>query len=283
MTHEEFLNHLAADALDSLDAAERRAFADYLAANPEARVEEAETRNALAALAYLAEPAQPSAEIRARLLDRIAAMKNATTTNVRDDSEAEEKSNVIPLASRQRTGAGNRLVSRWSFFSGALAASLIIAALILVLIVLWKRNNLMQSQLAALSQRTQAMEGELARARENAALLTAPNTSLRVLDGTKAAPRARATLALDRRTGDAVLYAEGLPQTPSGKAYQLWFIADGKPYSGRVFTVDAAGRATFRTQVPAGGLQSSLFAVTLEQQSGVPSPTGEKYLLSATS
>jgi hypothetical protein len=159
----------------------------------------------------------------------------------------------------------------------------VIAALILLLIILWQRNEALHTELAALSGRVESMQGELAQARENSSLLNAPDTTLRVMAGTKIAPQARATLAIDRRTGQTILYTSELPQAPAGKAYQLWFIADGKPLPGRVFTVDAQGRATLKDQAPPEGRQATLFAITLEPESGTQSPTGEKYLVSNAS
>jgi hypothetical protein len=49
---------------------------------------------------------------------------------------------------------------------------------------------------------------------------------------------------------------------------------------GKVFTTDSAGNAMSHDQVPAEALGSTVFAVTLEPQGGVESPTGPKYLLS---
>jgi len=111
-------------------------------------------------------------------------------------------------------------------------------------------------------------------------LLTHPDTKIAELAGTKDAPGAHAMLLFDHKTGRAILMAKGLPSAPAGKAYQLWFMSGGRPMAGKVFTTDSAGNAMSHDQVPAEALASTVFAVTLEPQGGVASPTGPMYLLS---
>jgi anti-sigma-K factor RskA len=104
------------------------------------------------------------------------------------------------------------------------------------------------------------------------------------LAGTEMATRARAKFVYDRKTGKAMLMADDLPPAPAGKAYQLWFIADGKPpMPGHVFNTNAAGHAEMRDQMPEEAMGATVFAVTLEPSNGVNAPTGPKYLLGAAS
>ncbi len=101
------------------------------------------------------------------------------------------------------------------------------------------------------------------------------------LAGTKMMPDAHAMLAYDKN-GRAVLMAKGLPPAPKGKAYQLWFIAGGKPMPGKVFRTDASGEGTLSDQIPTEALNAAVFAVTMEPESGVPAPTGAIYLSSGS-
>ena len=84
-------------------------------------------------------------------------------------------------------------------------------------------------------------------------------------------------LAYDKN-GRAILMAKGLPPPPAGKAYQLWFIAGGKPMPGKVFTTDASGAGTLKDQIPPQARNAAVFAITLEPEDGVQSPTGQIYL-----
>lgn len=99
------------------------------------------------------------------------------------------------------------------------------------------------------------------------------------LAGTNLMPQAHAMLAFDKN-GRAILMAKGLPPAPAGKAYQLWFIAGGQPMPGRVFTTDASGSGSLKDQIPPEARNSAVFAITVEPESGVKSPTGEMYLTS---
>ena len=148
----------------------------------------------------------------------------------------------------------------------------------------------MKHEVARLADRFEQAQGELgrerellARERESKELLSAPDASMTSLAGTEMAEKARAKLVFDRKTGRAMLMADDLPPAPAGKAYQLWFIAEGKPpMPGRVFTPDAAGHAEMRAELPFEARNATIFAVTLEPSGGVAAPTGPKYLLSAS-
>jgi len=99
------------------------------------------------------------------------------------------------------------------------------------------------------------------------------------LAGTKLVPEAHGMLAYDKN-GRAILMAKGLPPAPAGMAYQLWFIAGGQPMPGKVFRTDASGAGTLKDQVPAQARTAAVFAITLEPEKGVQSPTGQIYLSS---
>ena len=77
----------------------------------------------------------------------------------------------------------------------------------------------------------------------------------------------------DRRLNRAVLHAIGLPPVPEGRAYQLWFIRDGKPVPSITFKPEPSGHfETEEIPVPTGGSLSAA-AVTVEPESGSPQPT----------
>jgi hypothetical protein len=169
-----------------------------------------------------------------------------------------------------------------AFLFGAIAASLIFVTLAASLFVLWRRNNALRAELAGLSQRLNETQQELAVVREENMMLASPDTRTALLAGTQMAPQARARLTIDKQTGRAMLSVYNLPPAPEGKAYQLWFIADGRVMPGKVFKPDAQGSVLMHEEVPAAARLTAVFAVTLEPQGGVQSPTGEKYLLGSS-
>ncbi|MDT4952840.1 MAG: hypothetical protein QOJ02_978 [Acidobacteriota bacterium] len=287
---------LAAHALGALDEAEARELKAHLEGCAECRAEASAWLETAAALAYATPPVEPPAELRSRILESIHAegaqqiprfaqkRDNGKAANIAVESSQAE-SNVVPFVkpARRRSLVVSEPI--------ALAASLALVALAISLIVIWNRYNTTQQETARLSDRLNQTQGELAREREQLAhqreaieLITNPNARMETLAGTENATTAHAKFVFDRNTGRAMLMADNLPQAPAGKAYQLWFIAEGKPpMPGQVFTPDASGHAEMRDEVPAEGRNATVFAVTLEPSKGVPAPTGPKYLLSATS
>ena len=287
---------LAAHALGALDEAEARELAAHLEGCAECRAEASAWLETAAALAYATPPVEPPAELRSRILESIHAegaqqiprfalkRDNGKAANIAVESSQAE-SNVVPFVKPARRRS--IIVSQ----SLALAASLALVALAISLLMLWNRYNTTQQEVARLSARLSQAQGELAREREQLthereaiALITQPDTRMATLAGTEMALSAHAKFVFDRNTGRAMLMADNLPAAPAGKAYQLWFIAEGKsPMPGQVFTPDASGHAETRDEVPAEARNATIFAITLEPSEGVPAPTGPKYLLSATS
>jgi len=293
---------LAAHALDALDRAEAREMDTHLAGCAECQAEFDSWLETSAALAHTVPASEPSADLRSRILESlraegpVRASRTAPGIGLKVESPkasaALDESNVVQFAKPARRA--------WSAASKvfALAASVAFIALIVSLILLWNRYNDARQDLARLSDRLNQMQGELkseretlarerqtlSRERETLAMLTSPETRINTLTGTEMATNARAMFALDRSTGRAMLMAYDLPPAPEGKAYQLWYIAEGKPpMPGHVFNVDAAGHAEMHDQVPVEARAATVFAVTLEPSPGVTAPTGPKVLLSAAS
>ncbi len=269
---------MAAQALGALEAGESRSLENHLAECAQCRTLSAKLDDTAAALAYSVEADEPSPEVRARILEKIKAETRTTGTPETGVSQQSAPSNVVPLTKPTRSFF--RTVLKY----GAIAASIILAALIIATVLLWRQNQRMKAEIAELNENANRTQTELARERELVEAVTGPDATFLRLAGTDAAPRARARLAYDQYTGRAVLFAYDLPPVPPGKAYQLWFISEGRPpMPGRVFTTDATGRAVMRDEVPANGRDAKIFAVTLEPEGGVQSPTGEKYLITPAS
>jgi len=164
---------------------------------------------------------------------------------------------------------------------GAIAATIILAALLVSLLILWRENRTNRKELARLSAEIKQAQAQLDREHKMGEILTSPDAHMAKLAGTNVAPGAHAMLAYDRN-GHAMLMAKGLPAAPEGMAYQLWFIKDNKKMPGRVFTTDAAGNGMLDDQIPEAARNAAVFAITLEPRSGVQVPTGSIYLLSAS-
>lgn len=276
MNHEQYQELLSLHALDALDASEARALAAHLETCAECRAELAELKETAGLLAYAAPTAQPGPALRARILESI---HNEKTDSV---PAAKTGARVVDLPPRLQNQA-------WPTFL-RMAAAIAMIALLIGVVVLWRRDARLQREVAALSRQLNAQQRELARDREAAArqrdaiaMLTSPNMKRMELAGTQTAQNAHGAFVLDPKTGHAMLLTSGLPATPPEMAYELWFIADGKKMPGKVFTVDAAGHAMISDQVPMEARERGVFAITLEPKAGVTSPTGPIYLISNAS
>lgn len=286
---------IVAHALHSLERAEARELDAHLATCAECRAELDSWQETGALLVHAAPLAEPSSAVRSRLLASVRAeplKKKTSPAPLADEEKVKGREMASPRAEphlipfekpERRRSFGT------AFKVGALAASLAFVALAISLVLLWNRYNAMQQEMTRVSDQLSQAQSELRTEREQLAqerqakeLIAAPETRITTLAGTELATRARAKFVYDRKTGRAMLMADDLPPAPAGKAYQLWFIAEGKPpMPGRVFNTNSNGHAEMVEQLPMEARGANLFAVTLEPSSGVDAPTGAKYLLGA--
>jgi anti-sigma-K factor RskA len=257
---EQYRELLTAKALTALDAADARALNAHLETCADCRSEMIAWEDTAALIAMDAKPLEPSAEVRERILASVRASK---------------QSKVLEFERPRR----NVWTSFGSF--GAIAATVIFAALIISLVMLWRENQANQKELARLGAEVNQMRTQVDRVRSMGELMTSPDGHMAKLSGTNVAPGAHAMLAYDKN-GHAMLMAKGLPAAPEGMAYQLWFIKDNKKMPGKVFTTDAAGNGMLDDQIPEVARNAAVFAITLEPKSGVQAPTGSIYLLSSS-
>lgn len=99
------------------------------------------------------------------------------------------------------------------------------------------------------------------------------------LKGLAAAPSAAAFVYWNEDDGAVMARVDRLPPPPTGKAYQLWAIVDGKPYD--LGMLPMRGDSLPLTRMPKVVRGATAFAVTLEKESGVPQPEGEMYVMGA--
>lgn len=117
MVHDDYKEMIPAHALSALEAAEERALNEHLAGCAECRRDLAEWEATAASLALSAAPAEPSPEVRTRILRSV--------------------SSVVPLRPTKRNS--------WQRF-GAIAAVILFAALLVLVLVLWQQNRTLKQQ-----------------------------------------------------------------------------------------------------------------------------------------
>ena len=130
----------------------------------------------------------------------------------------------------------------------------------------------LETELAA---RTQALADTARRLTEREATLNSilePGVQLFQLTSS-GDPSPGIQLFWDRQRNRAVLHGFKLKPVPDGRAYQLWFIKDGKPVPSVTFKPGPSGLARVeQIPVPTDGLLSAA-AVTVEPEAGSSQPT----------
>ena len=277
MEHQDYQQLLIPHSLDALEVSEARELEAHLETCAECRAEFVALRDDAALLAYSAEPAEPRPAVRARILESVRAPQ------IVDRAGAVMTDKVVTMRPR----------ANWNVWTKGLriAAGLAFIALLIGLVVLWRREVKLQQEVAQLNGQLNTQQHELvrdrdvlARQREALALLNSPDAKRMELAGSETAQNARGSFVYDQKTGKAVFVADGLPATPPDKAYELWFIPKGhSPMPGRIFTVDSSGHALLPEQMPTDAMGNAVIAITLEPKRGSAVPTGAIYLSSPKS
>jgi anti-sigma-K factor RskA len=240
--HESLQNLAAAYALDALTPEESGRFEAFLATSADAQRDVAEFREVAALLGLAGSESPAGSDLRARLLARL---------------EEEKVRRSPPHMARGRTS-----LAVW----GALAASLI-AAVGLGAALLSLRGDLTRLE-QTLDERRQ----QLAAREATLNAILEPGVELYQLTAS-GDPDPGIQLFWNRQRNRAILHGFRLKPVPPGRAYQLWFIKDGKPVPSVTFKPEATGQAKVeQVSVPADGKVSAA-AITLEPETGSQQPT----------
>lgn len=257
MAHEDYKEMLPAQALSALDAEDARVLNQHLSECDECRRELADWENTAAALALSANPAEPSRQVREQIMNAVRG-------------ERQPEARVVSFPQSRR--------DKWTSLGpiAAIAAAVLFVFLIIWIVVLVQQNRMLHRANETLAGDVRSMD----RYNQFVEILSNPGGRVAQLQGSGPAPGATAQLVYDG-SGRAMLLANGLPPTPTGKEYQLWFIV-GKnpPIPGRTFATDYAGRGALTDDLPQQAMESAVFAVTLEPIGGNLAPTSPIYLRS---
>jgi anti-sigma-K factor RskA len=263
--------------LGSLGRDDAAAFEAHLADCDVCTEEVRSLRETSAALPFSVPMVDPPAGLR----DRVLAIANRAPGG-----------SVTPLTSRSSsvaadTGATGTSSGRTMLWAGWLSA----AAMMLLAVGIGRYAVNVNHQLADVELRLvdamgrlQDSQTQLASARSDAAgvraslaLLTSPDAIDMRLRGLAPAPQARARALVSRSRG-ILFAASNLPPLPPARVYQLWFLTAGAPVSAGLVQPDAQGTVTATFDGPASVPEATGFAVSIEPEGGVPSPTGALYL-----
>ena len=280
MEHQEIKTLLPLAALDRLEPDETRALDEHLRAGcEECEAELRELREAAAALALSLEQSGYYEVSEELIWERLKARLRSA-----------EGGSAGKEAGRARRGFG-----AWRAATAVMAAGIVAIAIYASQLRnrLYRANEENQHELAAMESRIAGLRTEVTKARAEVSslrrvlgehmrlekVLSAPDLSLTRLQPLAPAAGAEAVVAVSAANKAAVLQAAGLPATPSGKTYELWWITkEHGPVAGGLFQAEDGQPVIVPVSMPPTGEHLLLSAVTLEPAGGVSKPTGAMYL-----
>jgi anti-sigma-K factor RskA len=273
----------ALHALDLLEGREKEQFVAELAGNAELRRRVAELRQAGASLAHLAPPAEPPAELKARILASASARRRPAPAEGTFAPPAPAKVVPFPVWIPWLAAAVLALAAVWTqrLYRAAESENAELHA----------QQRLAQVALEEARGKLAVADRQLADSGRQIAELGAQLKSEGDLAHFKIAtlasmlgnsPAALAVAVWDPTREEGVLSVSKLPALAASKDYQLWVIdnAYAAPVSAGTFVVDpTTGEAhiVFRADKPVRSIAK--FAVSLERKGGVPKPEGPIVLL----
>ena len=255
--HDTSMQELAAAyALGALSPEEAKAFEAYLVTSPETQREVAEYREVGAMLATAARGPAPTDDLKARVLERVAAGKVVSLPQSRPPRSA-----VPP--------------TMWAALAASLAlATWLGASLYTARAQLTARTAAEDSVRSALA----AVQGRLTEREKTLNWILEPGIELSVLNSTgNAEPKIQFFVNRPRQL--AMVHAFNLGQAEAGKVYQLWFIQNGRPVPSVTFNSESDGHAMVENIAVPAGTGITHAAVTLEPAGGSQAPTSAVLLL----
>lgn len=261
---EKFEELCAGYVLNSLDEDERKEFEQML---EDASEEERQLYESLAStsnqLAFTVERAEPSPDVKKRLMDQIRSEDTNSDENIADKQ--------LPSTDQDEENGFN-----WQGFAIAASFALLIVSLSLV----FYSFNL-RSQVSTQKTQIVQLKDELQQKKEMLSILGARDVDMVIMAGMEVNPNGYGKVIWDPEKQQALLQVSNLPAVPKDKDYQLWLIKNNKPVSAGVFATNDQGDNFFKIEKMAQASEKSAnaFAVTLEPKGGVPQPTGDMYLM----
>jgi len=182
----------------------------------------------------------------------------------------DDTSKIIPI---------DKSKSNWLTYIGWAASVLLASGLILTII----QNNNLKTQVKVAETEKQQLEQQIEDANANLADAKQLVTVLRdkdiigiPLDGQAISPDAYAKVYWNKKTKNIYLDAQGLPEPPEGKVYQVWSLTLNPLTPTSLGIIDTFSTDENKIFMIENSNKSEAFAITLEPAGGSTSPTLEQ-------
>ncbi len=241
--------------LGATSEAENAQVVAWAIAHPEIAQEIAAIQHALESFA-IANAIEPKASTKAAIFAKINEHSSAKQAPVINLIESDTPVYTIS--------------NKWKMVAAVSIGILVISSALNVFY--FNRYNNVNENLAVTKQ---ALANEQAMAKEfksNWDIARNPNNTLVSLKGLETNPDATAKIFWFQQTGEVLIDASNLPNTPTGMQYQFWAIIDGKPVDGGLIITNDEGKK-YRIQKMKSFGKAQAFAISLEKAGGNPTPT----------
>jgi|GEM_PF-533912 len=279
MDHRSLQQLAAGAALDDLDATERADLDAHRATCASCAALGVELEDVLADLALVVPELHPPASLKREVLSALRAPVVVDFEVPTPQSTGPARSAEVPGGPMPGTTAVAPVVDlaerrRWRAIGAAgigMAAVLAIAA-----VGLGARTSELTDQVAA--TRVLLVEAQAQVTSRNAALtlLAEPGNVTASLHAEPVAPDATAMVVFRPGSDESYLMATGLPATPDGQVYQLWFADDTGVHPLGTFHHDGTGAFVASFGVDLAGSAAAM--VTLEPEGGAQGEPGPQVI-----
>ncbi|KQS33156.1 anti-sigma factor domain-containing protein [Dyadobacter sp. Leaf189] len=134
-------------------------------------------------------------------------------------------------------------------------------------------NEQLAAEVGSMRGEMEGMKNNLAYTESLAGMYRNPQYKVVKMAGMPKSPESSVAAFWNQQTNEVMLDVQNLPVAPAGKQYQLWTIVDDKPVDIGMLDKDFAGKVLKMKSTKPGAVA---FAITLEKEGGVPSPTMEE-------
>jgi len=264
------LEELELFALGALSEDEAAALRAHVSGCEECATKLAQARGSAALLAFAAEQRRPAGTVKAELMARIRANREA------------ERRYAWPSKIEAPEGGGSTTKpdTKRNWWNWVLVPAAV--ALALVSFALSWQNRRIAAELQKERKAAESMIRDRQQVEKMVGVLAAADTVTVKLAGTGDEGTASGLVKFNAKAG-IVMYAADLPALPADKSYQMWLVpASGTPISAGLLGPGGHAWGNMWTGEVPVNTQVKAFAVTIEPVGGMAKPTGPKVLLGAT-
>jgi len=137
-------------------------------------------------------------------------------------------------------------------------------------------NEQLAAELGSLRGEVNGMKSSLAYNASLAEMYRSPNYKVVKMAGLPKSPESAVAALWNKQTNEVMLDVQNLPAAPAGKQYQLWTIVGDKPVDMGMLDNQFSGKVLKMKNSQPGAVA---FAITLEKEGGVPSPSMEEMVV----